>query len=182
MNLEHPEKSAEQRTTETGLSTAQSKRRKLIQTGLAGAPVLLALKSTPVLAANCKLPSGFSVSGNLSRNGTTACSPKLNGVTYWAANATQEQKDLPFAPPNFTAPLPGTGVATFGQALARGNGDVHAKIVAAFLSASAPGSFLSVDTVKSMWNLGVLGGAYPASAGDSWDDTEVTAYLDYVLS
>ena len=180
MNQEHPENSAKQSTTEAGSGTAQSKRRKLIQTGLVGAPVLLALKSTPVLAANCKLPSGFSVSGNLSRNGTTACSPKLNGVGYWVTNATLEQKDRPFAPPNFNASTDAS-VTTFGQALAKGNTNIHAKIVAAFLSADA-GSFLPLATVKDMWNLGVIGGAYPASAGDSWNAAEVEAYLDYILS
>ncbi|HQX07786.1 MAG TPA: hypothetical protein PKZ19_13425 [Zoogloea sp.] len=180
MNQEHPENSATQSTTEAGSSTAQSKRRKLIQTGLVGAPVLLALKSTPVLAANCKLPSGFSVSGNLSRNGTTACSPKLNGVGYWVTNATLEQKDRPFAPPNFNASIDAS-VTTFGQALAKGDTNIHAKIVAAFLSADA-GSFLPLATVKDMWNLGVIGGAYPASAGDSWDKIKVEAYLDYILS
>ena len=180
MNLEHPENSAEQRTTEAGVNATQNKRRKLIQTGLVGAPVLLALKSTPVLAANCKLPSGFSVSGNFSRNGTTPCAPKINGVNYWNTNATVEQKDRPFAPPNFNASID-TSVTTFGQALAKGNTNVHAKIVAALLSAEA-GSFLPPATVKDMWNLGVIGGNYPASAGDSWDAAEVEAYLDYVLS
>lgn len=180
MNLEHPENSAEQRTTEVGVNATQNKRRKLIQTGLVGAPVLLALKSTPVLAANCKLPSGFSVSGNFSRNGTTPCAPKLNGVNFWSTNATVEQKDRPFAPPNFNASID-TSVTTFGQALAKGNTNVHAKIVAALLSAEA-GSFLPPATVKDMWNLGVIGGNYPASAGDSWDAAEVEAYLDYVLS
>ena len=180
MNLEHPENSAEQRTTENGVSATQNKRRKLIQTGLVGAPVLLALKSTPVLAANCKLPSGFSVSGNFSRNGTTPCAPKLNGVNYWATNATLEQRDKPFAPPNFNASTD-PSVTTFGQALAKGNANIHAKIVAAFLSAES-GSFLPLATVKDMWNLGVIGGAYPASAGDSWNAAEVEAYLDYILS
>lgn len=180
MNLEHPENSAEQGTAKADASTAQSKRRKLIQTGLVGAPALLALKSTPVLAANCKLPSGFSVSGNLSRNGTTPCSPKLNGVSYWNTNATADQKDRPFAPPYFNASIDAS-VTTFGQALAKGSDDIHAKIVAAFLSAEA-GSFLDLDKVKNMWNQGVIGGAYLASAGDSWDAAEVEAYLDYVLS
>ena len=181
MNQEHPENSAKQSTTEAGSSTAQSKRRKLIQTGLVGAPVLLALKSTPVLAANCKLPSGFSVSGNLSRNGPTGCSPKLNGVGYWVTNATLEQKDRPFAPPNLIASTIDSNITTFGLALAKGNTDIHAKIVAAFLSADA-GSFLPLATVKDMWNLGVIGRAYPASAGDSWDKIKVEAYLDYILS
>ena len=78
---------------------------------------------------------------------------------------------------NIVICLDGTG----NQLKAKGNTNVHAKIVAALLSAEA-GSFLPAATVKDMWNLGVIGGAYPASAGDSWDAAEVEAYLDYVLS
>ena len=69
MNLEHPEKSAELQPSQDG-QTPKANRRKLIQTGLAGAPLLMALKSVPALAADCKQPSGFSASGNLSQNGT----------------------------------------------------------------------------------------------------------------
>lgn len=58
-------------------------RRRLVQGGLAGAPVLMMLKSTPALATTtCKQPSGFSVSGNLSRPDDFTCTP-FPGPTTW---------------------------------------------------------------------------------------------------
>jgi hypothetical protein len=45
--------------------------------------VLLALKSTPVLAGNCKQPSGFSVSGNLSATGGKNCSSPFPSISDW---------------------------------------------------------------------------------------------------
>lgn len=183
MNLERPDNSAEIPPTETRSSAPRPTRRKLIQAGLAGAPVVLALKSTPVLAANCKLPSGFSVSGNISRNGGGICTSQLLGVSHWVGNATQEQKDRPFAPPYFNASRD-SSITTFGQALAKGNDNIHAKIVAAFLS-SESGSFLALDMVKDMWNLGVLGAGYhpdSSNPGIKWDETDVLGYLNYVLA
>lgn len=177
MNLEHPENSAEQRTTEAGVNATQNKRRNLIQTGLVGCPVLLALKSTPVLAANCKLPSGFSVSGNFSRNGTTLRTQAQRELLDHQRDRRTEGQALR---PSQLQRLHRLERHDLRSALAKGNTNVHAKIVAALLSAEA-GSFLPAATA-GMWNLGVIGRAYPASAGDSRDAAEVEAYLDHVLS
>ena len=51
MNLEHPEKSAELQASNDG-QTPKANRRKLIQTGLAGAPLLLYVEDNP---ANLRL-------------------------------------------------------------------------------------------------------------------------------
>lgn len=91
---------------ENNRSEHSASRRKLLRGSLVGVPVLLALKSTPVLACNCKLPSGFSSSGNLSRNGGTAstCTDPAKGPAWWPNHVDRHKrysrtgisKDAPF--------------------------------------------------------------------------------------
>src|SRR5438552_17349326 len=59
----------------------KASRRRLLQGGLAAAPVLMTLVSRPVLASStCTTPSGF-VSINASHPGAPVCDG--NGPTYW---------------------------------------------------------------------------------------------------
>lgn len=185
MNLEHPEKSAELQPSQDG-QTPKANRRKLIQTGLAGAPLLMALKSVPALAADCKQPSGFSASGNLSQNGTTPCAPKMNGVSFWQGQAavvpaTNPDFDLQFgsvftASPTVTDTL--RTVLTTGTALQK-------KMVAAWLSAKAGSPLFNATQAVAMWNDGVVGGAWmpnPSIPSVTWGPVQVEQYLDYVLN
>ena len=99
MNLEKTEKSAASQVAKSDSAVSQKGRRRLVQAGLAGAPLLMALKSTPVLASNCKSPSGFSVSGNMSRPGDYVCTDfNGRGVSYWKTQLANEANlNIPYA-------------------------------------------------------------------------------------
>ena len=185
MNLEHPEKSAELQPSNDG-QTPKANRRKLIQTGLAGAPLLMALKSVPALAAECKQPSGFSASGNLSQNGTTPCAPKMNGISYWQAQAaisppTNPDFDLQFGAVFDTS----ASITDTLRTILSSGSPIQQKIVAAWLSAKAGSPLFTELQAKAMWNEGVIGGAWhpnPSIPSISWGPVQVEQYLDYVLN
>ncbi len=178
MKLEHSEKSA---GPQAGNQGPIAKRRKLIQTGVAGAPLLLTLKSLPALAADCKQPSGFSASGNLSKNGTNACANRVNGITYWQTFATNNPTDADLDRP-FNEIFSSSDTTTMRQLLGSGT-LIQKQIIAAWRSARPPVStaLFTADQVVQMWNLGVVGGAYPVGAGVTWNATQVGQYLTYVL-
>lgn len=183
MNQKHPEESVTQAP-----AASRQGRRKLIQAGLASAPVLLALKSTPVLAGNCKHPSGFSVSGNLSANGAKNCSSRFPGISEWQKNPSQWPNSLT---PNslFKAALGASALNqadtfTLGAALGDTANPLNAKAVAVLLGSfnyGPPGP----DVVKALWTDGVRGGGYAAlgykSESTMWHWIEVDKYFDYLL-
>lgn len=191
MNLEHPEKSAELQPSTDG-QAPKANRRKLIQTGLAGAPLLMALKSVPALAAECKQPSGFSASGNLSQNGTAPCAPKMNGVTFWQAYAaanppTVDDLDNKTFGGVFTASAGRTETirAIITGTDTAGDAPLERQIVAAWLSAKAGSPLFTAAQAIAMWNEGVVGGSWhpnPSVPSVSWGKVQVKQYLDYVLN
>ena len=186
MKLEHSDTNAAQQAGESGQSP-QKTRRRLIQTGLAGAPLLMALKSVPALAAECKQPSGFSASGNLSQNGTTPCSPKVNGVAYWQTQVTTDPTKVPDVDKAFSAIFSASpGVTdTLGTILTSTGSPIQKKIVAAYFSASTGSPLFNAAQAVAMWNEGVIGGAFhpnPSVPSVSWGPVEVEAYLNYVLN
>lgn len=65
-------------------------RRNLLRAGAIGAPALVTLKPASVVACSCKLPSGFSVSGNLSR-GPKTCADPSETATIWRPRVTAVQ-------------------------------------------------------------------------------------------
>lgn len=65
-------------------------RRNLLRAGAIGAPALVTLKPASVVACSCKLPSGFSVSGNLSR-GPKTCADPSETASVWAPRVTAVQ-------------------------------------------------------------------------------------------
>ncbi len=168
--------------------TTSTSRRRLVRGALVGAPLLLALKSTPVLAANCKLPSGFSTSGNLSRNGGATCASPVPGPAYWQARVEKvndKEKNQEYAH------FKGTGVRTdtpfstiFGggdrrtllEALNTGN--LQALVVAAHLNAHSskfvPG--VSHQDIVMMWQ-----GSYTPPGGRAWSAGEAENYLRYTM-
>lgn len=157
-----------------------TKRRKLIRAGLLGAPALLALKSTPVLAVNCKLPSGFSTSGNLSRNGGATCTEAANGPTYWPSHITSSQFTGTGISKNtqFNSIFGGTDTRSFLQVLNSGV-NFASLIVAAYLDVKAS-SFVSgvsdVDITR-MWS-----GTYqPPGSTSYWSAAESENYLRYAM-
>ncbi len=188
MKPEHSEQSVAPKGSDTGTMPKESRRR-LIQGGLAGAPLLMALTSVPALAADCKQPSGFSASGNFSQNGNVACTTKLSGVNDWVKYCAANPG--PISHPIDTNTFSGvftatTGVTdTFRTILTSSGSPLQKKIVAAWLSANLGTSLFTKDTVVKMWNDGVVGGAFhPSSTMPSvtWGAVQVEQYLDYVLN
>lgn len=170
-------------------SSTSEVRRKLVRGGLLGAPVLLALKSTPVLAVNCKAPSGFTVSGNLSQTNSDNCLDAAQGPAYWLSPSgtdadnftnTGVKKNAKFS--TYFSNSPSSNYM-LNDALSAGG--LVAKIVAAFLDASITPKQFPIDAteVQKMWNLGVNGvGYYPFGSGTIvWYAVEVEDYLNYAM-
>ena len=165
-------------------------RRRLLRGGLAAAPALLALKSAPVMACNCKIPSGFSASGNLSRNAGAPCSQPGGTPTYWKDrcgsskphyyNSTTCKRDQ-----MFTSCF-GKGSYTdysFNNCLARGDSDHQGLAVACYLQACIYGgtNFPTTQMVKDIWNNGVCGSGYkPTTTSAAWNKTQCISYLKYL--
>ncbi|MBN9696399.1 MAG: hypothetical protein J0L85_11440 [Zoogloea sp.] len=188
MKPEHSEQSVAPKGSDTG-TMPKNGRRRLIQGGLAGAPLLMALTSVPALAAECKQPSGFSASGNFSQNGNAACTSKLSGVKDWVkfCEATPSPSSHPIDTNTFSGVFATTGSVTdtFRKILTISGTDLQKKIVAAWLSANLGSALLTKDTVVKMWNDGVMGaGFHPSTTMPSvtWNSQKVEQYLDYVLN
>lgn len=193
MNLEKTENSAAPQVAKSDSAVSQKGRRRLVQAGLAGAPLLLALKSTPVLAGNCKHPSGFSVSGNLSATGGKNCGTPFSGINYWLnADPGLWPVGYPRDTALFGAAL-GAGaighdsdILTFRllDALGDSANPLNAKAAAVFLSSinSGPPSF---SVIQALWQDGVRGSGYSTlgykSESSVWHQTEVEKYFDYLL-
>lgn len=171
----------EQPGTEVDVKTSEN-RRKLIRGGLIGAPVLIALKTTPVLATtNCKLPSGFSTSGNLSRHRGDPCERPVNGPTWWPSQIVSNKftgtgisKNTKFND-IFT---PSTNANSFLVVLNSGV-NFASLVVAAYLdfksSSFIPG--ISEADIKKMWS-----GTYkPPGSISNWSLAEGENYLRYVM-
>lgn len=174
---------------------ASEGRRRLLRGGLLGAPALLALKSAPVLACNCKLPSGFSASGNLSRGGSKNCVDRAPQPSQWVNNYNSGTKKYTGTSVKTTHKLVSdcllmqggniTSATTVAGGLVSSFEEVRL-ISAAFLnvlSGNFPGG-LTVTQVRSMWTcIATSGGTYQASSSPSivWDKTKVLNYLRYVM-
>jgi len=186
MNQKHSDESVKHTPTDI-TATPRQGRRKLIQAGIAGAPVLLALKSTPVLAGNCKQPSGFSVSGNLSATHGKNCSSPFPSISKWQNTSPWPgglTPDTPFKTAFGANALNQPDTFTLGAALAEGTISLNARAVAVLLgsfSFGPPGS----DVVKDLWVKGVVQGSYATLGYKSehtvWRRNEVEKYFDYLL-
>lgn len=183
-----PEKAGE-------LSSVQSpRRRKLLRGAAIGTPALLALKSTPVMACNCKLPSGFSASGNLSRTGTKNCAAPCSKPSTWKGSTYQYNKtdrcynDKTTIKTTTAFKDCGFSISKFSSGdscdtvLGRGDRDIAALMCAAYLESlrSAGTGFPNSTIVKNMWNFGVCGSGYTVSPGIVWKEDKVLQYLLYV--
>lgn len=166
-------------------SEASKGRRKLIRGGVIGVPVLLALKSAPVLACNCKMPSGFSVSGNLSQTAKNSCEFPAKSPSQIASNDPLRNKkfagNVNQGNAGLTLPYGKTNAYTLGNALTDG-GD-GALVAAAYINANnnhfSPG--VTKEIVRTMWN-NTVSGTYTATTGVNWTRDDVIAYLKYVMA
>ncbi len=171
---------------------ASRSRRRLLQAGLSSAPALLALRATPVRADNCKSPSGFSVSGNLSRNGNRGCAATTGHTpSFWSTNLSADGSNYrgsgQITPTTlFSArfpPLVGYSDASFDAILKSGNTMDQALFAAVFLEANlhVNDGFPSRDMIKDMWRTVAGNGLYPVpNTGLSWDKTAILKYLLYL--
>lgn len=183
---------------------ALSRRRKFLKlSGAVGAPALLALHSSPVVACTCKLPSGFSVSGNLSQTGSLVCSKPAPQPSSWRSSCSGSPLKYTGTTIKTTDKLLGKGFATctkyntditFDAALNLGTSDPRALLAALFLEASAGGfkntngTPLTAQIVKDMWNDGIANvatttGYKPVSTMPSliWKEANIIAYARYSM-
>lgn len=180
MALENQNGTNEQPVVEAGEKTSES-RRKLVRGVLLGAPILLALKSTPVLACNCKLPSGFSTSGNLSRNGGATCTQPAHNPSYWPSHIGWDKKFtgtgiLKTTP--FKDVFGGSDTRTFLTVLQSGV-NLASLVVTAYLDIKANYFVAGVTTqnIVYMWK-----GTYkPLGATAFWTAAECENYLRYTM-
>jgi hypothetical protein len=175
-------------------------RRRVLQSGLAAAPVLMTLVSRPVLGqGNCTSPSSF-FSANASNAGSEAT---CSGHTpeYWANPANFSQWPTGFKAQNPQGTRFGPPQGVFNNSPYNGNPflldaltgnvapsnamtDAVAKYVSAAVLNSAKGltPVLSVQQIKDIWaEYGITGygagGYYSPTAGAKWFWNEIVAYL-----
>lgn len=167
-------------------------RRRLIRGGLIGAPIILTLKSAPVLACNCKLPSGFSTSGNLSRNHGDTCDRPAYKPDYWKTHLTPPVKTRDgalkskflntdvFTDKLFNSIFGGNDKRTLFQVLETGV-NLASLVVSAYLGInSKPKHFVSgifESDIKNMWR----GSYVPNGSRIPWKANESENYLRYVM-
>jgi hypothetical protein len=179
----------------SAIGEPRASRRRLLQGGLAAAPVLMTLVSRPVLAqSTCTTPSGY-VSANASTAGRgVACLGRTPG--YWKQSQHFDDWRPPYYPTN--VPGPGGHKATlFDSVFAPhypkktlldvldpqvvGGGppnDVARHIVAAMLNVAAGWApVLTVPVVKAMWSEYLNTGTFSPSSGASWNHGELMDYL-----
>ena len=174
-------------------------RRRLLQSGLAAAPVLMTLVSRPVLAQRtgmCQSPSGF-VSLNASNAGrSVSCTG--HSPTYWAGGSqagnqwpfpNQSLQPRPNTPFNtvFTSYQPYAGkslldVVKFPAGSAAPD-SVARDIVASYLNAlSGLTPPLSAVVVKDIWAEYITTGFFQPSSGGRWNAAEIIDYLSTTYS
>jgi len=187
MNLEKTEKSAAPQVAKSDSAVSQKGRRRLVQAGLAGAPLLMALKSTPVLAANCKLPSGFSASGNLSQTGKSVCTDPFPSVAVIrsASFPAPDPRDQLFTAVFGSDPLGTVDPSTYTLRSALDEGStLNAKAAALYLG-TANSINPSPIIIKALWVDGVVGNSYTTggykTTTSTWTRVEVEKYFNYLL-
>lgn len=188
-NDNQPSSSASQEVSPASGALSSGSRRRLLRGGLVAAPTLLALTSTPVLACNCKLPSGFSASGNLSQTRSNNCAAPGKSPTQWAGSVVGGKFSGTTIASNCTfSPTIGntTDSTTFMSILSQGNANSNEKalVVAVYLQAVVNGGagFPSSAQVKKMWNDTVGAGMYTAlqSPQVMWGRADVVKYFKYL--
>lgn len=184
-------------------------RRNLLRAGAIGAPALVTLKPASVVACSCKLPSGFSVSGNLSR-GPKNCADPSETASIWRPRVTKTQvgKDSSGNPVyEYRYTTKGNVVLTIHKATALTStlgiktGSYGGATVSDWMGAAdnadtglfmacyvtawahANGSnFPFKETLRDMWNAAVIDGTGYTVANQSkkWNKDQVIGYLKFL--
>ncbi len=175
-------------------------RRSLLRAGAIGAPALVALKPASVMACSCKLPSGFTVSGNLSRGPKNCADPGLKASSWRTTNCQNSTPPYRYfygktvfsiTRDTLVSSLglnlgPYSNDTTVGSWLAKADTSDQGLLMACYLQAVAigndttwPGKQRFID----MWNLGVLGAGYtPPAQTKAWGREQVIGYLKFLTS
>lgn len=183
-------------------------RRNLLRAGAIGAPALVTLKPASVVACSCKLPSGFSVSGNLSR-GPKTCADPSEKASVWAPRVTKTQngKDGSGNPiyeyryttksgyvltihKSTTLASLGINVGSYGGAkvsdwMSATDDSDTGMFMACYVTAwaHANGSnFPLKETLRDMWNAAVISGTgYTVpNQNKKWNKAQVIGYLRFL--
>jgi len=169
-------------------------RRRLLQAGIASAPVVMTVASRPVLAAGCDSPSGFT-SLSQSHPGPGTCTGK--GPISWTSNKDNwppPYNSGPDADPKFSVLFGSavTGVPSFNPdkklsyVMAQPTTapwGLAQYIIAAYFNALSgaygTSTLLSTTTVINIWSdYSKSGdGTYSPRAGATWSYLEIVAYL-----
>lgn len=153
------------------------------------------------MACNCKLPSGFTVSGNLSRTGQqgTGCAdgaklPSAQRLLVYNGNYTALGAGTTIPKTRlFSADFSRSGSSgicaylaahTYDTILGKGDTDIRALFASCFIIASKYGTgttFPSTTTLQNMWTAVKGGGNYtPPSSTVAWTQEGVRKYLMYL--
>ena len=175
-------------------------RRRLLQTGIAAAPVIMTVLSRPVLAQTgvCQAPSGF-VSGNAS-NMAHAPVCMGQGIAFWidyqsnpwppgyipvTVAGTPPQNATKFSD-KFSPDLnpPGLTLLEVLKTTNSGAPYVARLCVATLLNVEAgwiPPTVLSVPGVQHIWNEYATFGVYHPTLTAVWSEQEIIAYLQTLM-
>jgi hypothetical protein len=195
-----PQQTPQVQPAPVAASGVSKTRRNLLRAGAIGTPALVALKPASVSATTCKLPSGFTVSGNLSRGPKNCAQPGLKASDW--RSATYCNTTSPFAykygtstftiNKNTTVTSLGlslgsdTAATTVDSWLAKGDTSERGLLMACYLQAVHSGNdsnWPAKQRFVDMWNLGVLGAGYtPPNQTVAWTKAKVIAYLMYLTN
>jgi hypothetical protein len=162
-------------------------RRRWLQAGISAAPVAMTVASRPVLAIDCRTPSGF-VSGFASGAPAGVCGG--GKPSYWAPAERTFPSPYDRASSKFNAYFTPnlSGNPTFVEVLglSPGNPPLQSYVVAALLNSAGtlplvPLLILPVATIQAMWTQCNAGGFSLGITG-VWNAAEVIAYLQSTMT
>lgn len=166
-------------------------RRRLLQGGLAAAPVLMTLVSRPVLGQQAVTPSAF-CSGNTSGALVSATSFGRS-AGFWKQPHNFGVWPAPYHPTTLSGPgghkatlfdsvfTPHYSGQTLLDVLGTGGGapdHVARQTIAALLNIAAGWTpVVTAAIVKGIWNEYITKGYFEPTAGVHWDHTQIVTYL-----
>jgi hypothetical protein len=173
------------------ISAHGAARRRFAKAGVGATGVLLTLASQPGMASTiCTTPSG-SLSGGLKSHHGPA--PVCSGVSpgYWKNNTPWPAGCTPDTLFGALFTCLGSNQGSYGAATCmtmlshqdfdRSNLGMH--LVAAYLNVlSQRVSFLTLETLRNMWNEWQSSGYYTPTAGVKWNSAQIVMYLSGTMS
>ncbi|MFG6431711.1 hypothetical protein [Roseateles sp. LYH14W] len=191
----------------SGVSKA---RRNLLRASMIGGPTLIALKPASVIACSCKLPSGFTVSGNASR-GPKNCADPSEVASVWKPRTTKtangkdaygntiyehryRTKNGQVLTIHSGKLLSDLGITrgsysgtTVGAWMNTGDTSDTGLFMACYVTAwahSNGSNFPTKNTLRDMWNAAVAttAGYTVPNQTQKWDKAQVIGYLRFLTS